>query len=358
MKNSATVQPLDFNNLPAKHNYLRIHKSLYGKPGVGRVLSPTAIVLGGLVYSYSAKSDSTCVRTYSKIEEDLCFSRSTICRGMNKLKAGYITSDKQSSYSFNPVERIEYNRSEELFYNEYFDVRGKVRRLKPSEIHVVSAIVTKCLNNKKKANTCTFSASELASELNFNIKSIKTAIKSLLYACIINRAAEEKGNSKSKKSTYHLNRKLYLHIRKSMRKYSETTAQTSGKVVVHKNATDVAADANAARERWLAENRAKAEELAERNKKYMLADSVYASAEKEIKRLGIAVAFAEIRNPADVPVLEQKLKLNEVVRAEALKRLGLTEQDLAPKYCCSMCSDTGGRPDGTLCDCYERRKKV
>ena len=86
--------------------------------------------------------------------------------------------------------------------------------------------------------------------------------------------------------------------------------------------------------------------------------SHFATAEKEIKTLGRLIAFAEIRNPNDVAELQKRMTNNLTLRAEALKRLNLSEEDLTPKYHCTRCSDSGTLPNGRLCDCYERSKQV
>lgn len=67
----------------------------------------------------------------------------------------------------------------------------------------------------------------------------------------------------------------------------------------------------------------------------------------------IDLAKAEIFNASSLPaLLDEKRKLLETRRA-LLVKIGLTEKDLAPKFSCEKCSDTGFLPGGKACDCYK-----
>ena len=74
---------------------------------------------------------------------------------------------------------------------------------------------------------------------------------------------------------------------------------------------------------------------------------------KKLSKMEIDLAKAEIFNASSLPaLLDEKRKLLETRRA-LLVKIGLTEKDLAPKFFCEKCSDTGFLPDGKACDCYK-----
>ena len=82
-------------------------------------------------------------------------------------------------------------------------------------------------------------------------------------------------------------------------------------------------------------------------------DPAFAAAEKAIKKDEIELAKAEVFSPADLPAIRERIQAARRSRAEALKKLGIQEADLMPRYACPKCSDTGFLPDGRMCDCYQ-----
>ncbi len=113
-----------------------------------------------------------------------------------------------------------------------------------------------------------------------------------------------------------------------------------------------AANARADRERFYSRRKNKAQEQADRNFEKAMRAPAFMQAEKELKRLDFEGAKAELYNPDKLPDIQAKQKQLKQQRAKVLATLGLTEQDLLPKWFCSKCSDTGFLPNGTACDCY------
>ena len=67
----------------------------------------------------------------------------------------------------------------------------------------------------------------------------------------------------------------------------------------------------------------------------------------------IDLAKAEVFNAAALPSLQSEKKKLLETRKILLSKIGLTEADLAPKFSCEKCSDTGFLSNGKACDCYK-----
>ncbi len=120
----------------------------------------------------------------------------------------------------------------------------------------------------------------------------------------------------------------------------------------YKSEAAIAADARADREHYYALRRERAGRRVERAKALAERDEEFREAEATLKRGELELARAEVYAPETLPALNEKLEAARKMRAEALKRLNLSERDFVPKYVCEKCSDTGFLPDGRACDCY------
>ena len=100
--------------------------------------------------------------------------------------------------------------------------------------------------------------------------------------------------------------------------------------------------------------RTKAQTLAYENLLKARNNPEYFAAEKQIKELtfslGKAQAFGDINA---TKTLKQQLVSVSVKAEQLLCKMGLSKQDLSPKYTCKNCHDTGRR-SGKLCDCYKK----
>ena len=69
----------------------------------------------------------------------------------------------------------------------------------------------------------------------------------------------------------------------------------------------------------------------------------------------IELAKAELYQPELTEKLQKEKNNLLEERMDCLSGIGLTENDLIPKYRCSKCSDTGWLPNGRACDCYSNK---
>ncbi|MBO7273520.1 MAG: hypothetical protein J6V22_01565, partial [Clostridia bacterium] len=114
------------------------------------------------------------------------------------------------------------------------------------------------------------------------------------------------------------------------------------------------ADAKAARERWYAERKAKAENQANKVLERFLQNEEFKRIHKRLRTIEIDLAKAECDPQAQeqlVELTEDKERLTLQYRG-IIELNGMTEEDLSPKWHCRKCSDTGYLTDGRMCDCY------
>lgn len=116
----------------------------------------------------------------------------------------------------------------------------------------------------------------------------------------------------------------------------------------------IAADERSDREGYYARLRQSAVTKADKTRRVAQSDPLFSEAESAIRKGEIALAKAEVYEPQNVPALRAALEKAKKQRAEALRLLGLTDDDFTPKFHCAKCSDTGYLPDGKLCDCYKK----
>ena len=114
-----------------------------------------------------------------------------------------------------------------------------------------------------------------------------------------------------------------------------------------------AANERAERESFYTRRKNKAEANAEKVLEKAMQYPLFMQADKELKRLAIEQAKAELYSPDKLPEIRDREKQFKQQRAKALADLGLTERDLLPKWYCPKCSDTGFMPNGKGCDCYK-----
>jgi hypothetical protein len=120
------------------------------------------------------------------------------------------------------------------------------------------------------------------------------------------------------------------------------------------NANVEAANAKADRERYYATLREKAQIKADTFLAKANENPRFKEIVKELAKMEIAQARAEISKPQELPALLEKRKALQAERKTILSTLGIKEEQLVPKYTCAKCSDSGFLPDGTACDCYKK----
>lgn len=104
-------------------------------------------------------------------------------------------------------------------------------------------------------------------------------------------------------------------------------------------------------------DRQKADDAAYKNMQIALSDGDFSRAYYAIKDLNLKIARLEFDEAPKQAVQPLKRERDELClkRDEALKKLNLSEKSLKPAYTCKTCSDTGYKPDGSLCDCFYKR---
>ncbi len=126
----------------------------------------------------------------------------------------------------------------------------------------------------------------------------------------------------------------------------------------HRSETEKSADKRIERERYYAVLRQKAIAEAERIKAFANSDEEFYQVSRRIRQEEVNLAKAEVCAPGMASDIRALLEEDRRQLAEAMKRLGISEEDLEPKYTCQKCSDTGFLPDGRACDCYEKQGEL
>lgn len=134
----------------------------------------------------------------------------------------------------------------------------------------------------------------------------------------------------------------------------ENAPTTTANAKTYINAAVEAANAKSDRERYYAKLREQAQKRADSFIAKANANETFKSVSKELARLEIAQAKAEISSPQTLPDLLLTKKDLLKKRVDVLQTMGISESDLTPQYTCKKCSDTGFLQSGTACDCYKK----
>ena len=115
-----------------------------------------------------------------------------------------------------------------------------------------------------------------------------------------------------------------------------------------------AANAKSDREKYYADKREKAQLVADRYVTKANSNPRFGAIEKELSKMNMELAKAEIFTPDLLPKLQQKQMDLALERMQILASLGLEEWQLLPQYECKKCSDSGFMQSGKACDCYKK----
>lgn len=134
-----------------------------------------------------------------------------------------------------------------------------------------------------------------------------------------------------------------------------TTNTQGGNVGVRAfvNPSVEAANAKADRERHYALLREKAQSRAEKFLAKANKNERFKAITTELSKMEIALAKAEVFEPAKLPALTAQKKALLGERKAILAGLGIDEAQLIPQFSCARCADTGFLSDGTACNCYK-----
>lgn len=116
-----------------------------------------------------------------------------------------------------------------------------------------------------------------------------------------------------------------------------------------------AVNAKADRERYYATLREKAQSRADKFISKANKNPRFKEIAKELSTMEIALAKAEVFEPANLPGLTKAKAALLRERRNILEELGIQESDLQPQYTCKQCSDTGFLPSGVACNCYMKQ---
>ena len=115
-----------------------------------------------------------------------------------------------------------------------------------------------------------------------------------------------------------------------------------------------AVNAKTDRERYFALRREKAQAEADKCIKKANQNARFKEISSRLSKMELDLAKAEMFRPEMLPsLLEEKSGLLQE-RKGILRNLGLSEEDLLPKFTCKKCSDTGFLKNGKACDCYQK----
>ena len=132
------------------------------------------------------------------------------------------------------------------------------------------------------------------------------------------------------------------------------TPKPTPKATQFVSATVEATNAKTDRERYYALLREKAQIRADKMVDKANANPQFKEIASKLSLMEITLAKAEVRAPQDLPTLRKQKQALLQQRKDVLLTMGLTEEDLLPKYACTKCNDTGFTPNGTVCGCYKK----
>lgn len=120
------------------------------------------------------------------------------------------------------------------------------------------------------------------------------------------------------------------------------------------NATIEATNAKTDRERYFALLREKAQIKADKFVSKANANPKYKELSAKLSVMEINLAKAEVFDPSKLPALQAEKQELLQQRKAVLQGMGISEEDLLPKYACAKCTDTGFMKNGLACDCYRQ----
>ncbi len=116
-----------------------------------------------------------------------------------------------------------------------------------------------------------------------------------------------------------------------------------------------AVNAKAERERYYSLLREKAQSRVDRAMRRANGNARFKEITAELSKMELALAKAEIYEPASLPSLQSKQLALHEERREILQVMGIAEEELSMQFVCAKCQDTGFLPNGKGCDCYTKK---
>ncbi len=315
------------------------------------------LMLFSLLYSFSHmknKPNETCKRSYSEIEAEIDFVRSTIAESVWAFKgAGIIEQIKhfheKAEYKCVGFPKDEFYITFEgyLFTDKFYvPEEERERKLHKWEIWLISLLGAMC--NKPEAKGCDFTIEELCKKSGACEKTIRTAICKTINMGFISSRNRIKYARADKRLHFNVN----SDVRRLMKHESRLKAAEKRAEKARKDEELRAANMRAERESYYASLQNAALALAEHNRRVAEKDVEFKRADTLLRAGEIELARAEVYAPETLREIKIRIEQAQRDRAHALTRLKLTEEDLKPQWTCKKCSDSGFLPNGKMCDCY------
>lgn len=331
--------------------------SMYQKRHDEKRFAPSTGAIMAKIYSLSTTKESGYRCTYDLIRDEFGYAKQTVATAFSHLKENNVIERKERDQDGTLYQYVgekvgrQFDNVPQYLYTAEICVNGEWRTMTDTEIRVLARIMTECSYEKNGGSkfgggVYNVSFKTLARKVGRSETIVKKAIYALLRARLIYRPAKDKGVNRFKVSAYRVNKDVYLY-----KKHIKVKKQPKENV-----SADVARlNARTERERYYAMLREQAEARADRYLGVLKRDAEYTTNEKALKSLEIAVAKAELYNPAELAELKRREITLQTQRRLILSRLGVSEKDITPAYRCKLCDDTGfDKNTGRSCSCYPK----
>lgn len=345
-------------------------------------LTSLAASICGKIYSFSGKNDHACRSSFNDFADKFNASRRQVMRTVKALIAdGYIEQGlnedgKTAEYRYiKPVNRNTVVYTPMFFYERDFDFifeEGDVkiplrRKLTRIEADVLSII---CGHSLSQSGGFDGSLRGLAAQVGVSVPSAKRAVDALIAGALITRPTVAKGRLGA--TRYIADGDLLMQYasicypKKKKEDAAATALATTSAPQEERRAQIIEqkqyiaeVNARAERENFYAHRQALIARRLDINENKARKNPKFVKAVALLTSLQISLAKAQIYEPERLPALEQEETRLNLMRAQALKEVGLTEEDLQPKYICPKCQDSGYHiHDGRACDCYPVAKNL
>lgn len=324
----------------------------------GKRLSPAARALAGRVFGVS-KSDKTpdaaLWTSYDQIQEELGVCRATVASSVSSLKELELIEENArvregTSYKFVAKTARRYDIVPLFLYTADVTIGGIERRLTKSQVLILGHFMTE-VKRPKNNGKYECSIARLARELNYSETTIKTAIKVLLKARLIYRAAEDKGVNGSKLTTYHVNRELYSYerFRKAKVKKEPKAREIS--------ALDTAAEIESYYQK---RKQIMIERANDYTQKAYETAPVLKKIDFDLQQMELEIARADLAGDTQkLSILALKGQRLQSERLATLQRFGIDPNRMKKDFYarCKKCLDSGKLPGGKGCSCYKEHEE-
>ncbi len=295
-----------------------------------------------------SRNGRTCDFYNSEIAARYRTSLSTVNRTKRKIRQANVFERGEKVYEYiykgvDPKDK-EHFIIHEWLYHANFYMEGNVHSIRLSDCAIEVLSYIKSFPNAQIKCTRNWMAKKLGISPDTVARSVR-----LLEALKLISITYPKGQERAVNATV---RTLFRVDTKALNdKCREVVKNVKSKAQQVKDA-----DERSERESYYAKRKHEEQERQAKLLEFLRTDPEFAEAERQLNTLEMKIGQAEAKGNYRMvkELLERRIELNRQRRA-GLKRLGVTEQDLEPRFECAECRDTGERADHTFCDCWRRR---